>query len=151
MYRLGLRRRDVIRQRLSILVALLLLLGAMAVSGAAPANAGTVMKPFPSSKRSGVHADFWIVAGTGAVHGEIWYHSDYPLATLLSVYVLQCDGLGHNCGRIAANATQQLGAVHVETSDKPVSFGHVYKTCGSVKDTDGWSLLNVCTAPTMIG
>jgi hypothetical protein len=135
----------VIRRRAATMLVFLLLLFSMAVSAASPAHANTNHQNFYSPLRSGVAATFFIYGSPGPVHATLRYDSQYPYATLLSLYVLQCDGLGHNCGRIAANGTQQLGATGLETSDKPYSFGHVYKACGSVKDTDGWRLLDVCT------
>jgi hypothetical protein len=138
----------VTRRRVGTLLTILLLLSTMALSEASPAHAGVKHKIFFSPLRSGVSADFFIWGSPGPVHAQIRYDSVYPYATFLSLYVLQCDGLGHNCVRIAANSTQQLGATGIETSDKPYSFGHVYKACGSVKDTDGWVLLDVCGPPT---
>jgi hypothetical protein len=137
-----------LRRRAGTLLVVVLLLSTMAMLGAAPAHAGIKETPFPSDRRAGVTANFIINGSPGPVWAVLRYDSVYPYTTLLSLYVLQCDGLGHNCGRIAANATQQLGATHISTSEKPYSFGHVYKACGSVKDTDGWRLLDVCGAPT---
>ena len=137
-----------LRRRVGTVLAILLLLSTIALSEASPAHAGVKSTVFPSSLRKDVYADFWIWGSPGPVYGELFYHSNYPLSTTMSLYVMQCDGYGHNCVKIAANATQQLGATYIRTSIKTYKFGHVYKACGSVKDTDGWKLLDVCGAPT---
>jgi hypothetical protein len=119
--------------------------------GSSPASAGEQFANFKSPFSTNLVVTYYIFADpTSGVTGRI----DYPngitsggsLATLLSVYVVQCDGLGHNCSTIAANMTQVLGSTTIRTSAKPYSFGHVWKTCGSVTDTDGWRLINACTA-----
>jgi hypothetical protein len=140
------------RQRRGMAMFAAALAFAIVALGASPASAGQKITRFQAAR---AHANFSIAAfpgsGTGSgVSGYIEYFSDYPLATLLSIYIQQCDGLGHKCVTIAANQTQQLGAVTISTGgpDKKYSPGHVYKTCGSVKDTDGWRLLDVCSAPT---
>jgi hypothetical protein len=60
-----------------------------------------------------------------------------------SVYVLQCDGFGHNCGRISANSGTDVFQVY--TSYKAIAAGHAYKTCGSVVDSAGDRWINYCT------
>lgn len=137
-----------IRRRSAVLAALLSL--AIVVLGSSPANAGTKYKTFYSPLGRDANAQFVIEAYPGGhPKGTINYGSSYPLATLLSVYVAQCDGLGHNCVTIASKQTQQLGAETVSTTAQGLySPGHVYKTCGSVKDTAGWKLLDVCGPPT---
>ena len=72
-----------------------------------------------------------------------------PLDNAL-VYLVQCDGLGHKCGTIAANSTPG-GYVNsnpiraVATSKKPLSAGHVYKACTTLTDYTGAKGVNVCT------
>jgi hypothetical protein len=60
-----------------------------------------------------------------------------------SVYVLQCDGFGHNCGRISANSGSAVFEVY--TSYKDIFAGHAYRTCGSVVDSTGARWINYCT------
>jgi hypothetical protein len=130
------------RRRWTAVFAVLLAYVVVAL-GASPASALERGATFQASR---AHADFYIDAfTTSGVSGRIEYFSSFPFATLLSVYVLQCDGFGHGCVTIAANMTQVLGATSVKTSAKPYSPGHVWKTCGSVTDTDGWRLINACT------
>ncbi|MEN3360379.1 MAG: hypothetical protein V7637_4361, partial [Mycobacteriales bacterium] len=54
------------------------------------------------------------------------------------------DGLGHNCGTIAANSGHDVPSV--QTSQKPMARGHVYKTCASATDAFNLHFTNVCTA-----
>jgi hypothetical protein len=138
------------RRRWTALFAVLLAFVVVAL-GASPASANNSHffgSPFRCC--GDVEAKYSIITNAG-VYGKIEYLINFPqasppLATLLSVYVLQCDGFGHGCVTIAANKTEVLGAKVVQTSTKPYSPGHVYKTCGSVTDTDGWRLINACTA-----
>lgn len=68
--------------------------------------------------------------------------------------VQQCDPPGKvaTCKVIAANGKNTLaggalfGVAVLQTSPKPVSFGHVYRACGSFEDeSNGWKVVNVCT------
>jgi hypothetical protein len=59
------------------------------------------------------------------------------------VYVLQCDGYGHNCGQIAANSGAYTD--FVDTSSKNTAPGHVYKACASWTDGVGWHEVNRCS------
>jgi hypothetical protein len=141
----------VLRRRVVVLFSLLFLLSAASLSGASPADAGYRSARAYSPVRYGVWVDIAAYGSPGPVYGEVYYKTPFasdplPWTTRMQVYVLQCDGLGHNCGAIAANGTQQLGATYIRTSNKVYSPGHVYKTCASVTDTDGWRLINYCTA-----
>ncbi len=66
------------------------------------------------------------------------------------VYLVQCDGLGHSCGTIAANSTNG-GTVKgvpiraVATSKKALAGGHVYKACATLTDYTGAKGVDVCT------
>lgn len=66
------------------------------------------------------------------------------------VYLVQCDGLGHRCGTIAANSTtggrvDGVAIRAVSTSKKRRAAGHIYKACATLTDWTGATGVNVCT------
>jgi hypothetical protein len=70
-------------------------------------------------------------------HSQVWGRA---LATdffvTVTMYVQQCDGNGHNCGKpIAANScgstSSDCNRSVLQTSAKPTAFGHTYRTCAS--------------------
>ena len=133
-------------RRWATLLAGLLAAVLMITLEASPAMAGTKTKVVARPNATvtfAIHAD-----RTAGVYGDISYRSTSTSlhATKMTVFVVQCDGLGHNCGTISAASSS--GANYIRTSTKPYSFGHTWKTCGSVDDNDGLHLVNVCTALT---
>jgi hypothetical protein len=66
----------------------------------------------------------------------------------ITMYVQQCDGLGHNCSTMSANSGAGKGGGQVETGSKIASRGHTYRSCATVHDasiTPIWSLVAVCS------
>ena len=60
----------------------------------------------------------------------------------------QCDGLGHNCGDVAATSkSATTDFINVQPSHgKFYSFGHTYKALGSAQDfTTNWNVLGQST------
>jgi uncharacterized membrane protein len=106
----------------------------------------------PSAHASDPNDDFaFIRVGTAVIQIEFLHYAVRGSALTqaggamqsASVYVLQCDGFGHNCGRISANSGSP--AFEVYTSYKDISAGHAYRTCGSVVDSTGARWINYCT------
>lgn len=72
-----------------------------------------------------------------------------------TIAIEQCDGAGHNCVAVSAGHesfdtfNESLKAAHWSWTTRSVAtaFGHTYKTCASLHDSDGWNALNICSAP----
>jgi hypothetical protein len=95
-----------------------------------------------SQSRGGAVTAYFNISAGGATHA-FW----------TTVYLQQCDGLGHNCATKAAASDPASGSYKLATFAQATvkisqySFGHTYRSCGSAKDfTTGWvNLLAVCS------
>jgi hypothetical protein len=117
--------------------AAFLLVAAASFMGSASAHADGLQQTCKGGVSAYTHQAFRFCAGVdsyqGAVHG--WSSTANatmtdagPLGTI-TIYVEQCDAYGHNCRTYVANRGIAVNALN--TSDKPTSFGHVYRGCGS--------------------
>ena len=73
------------------------------------------------------------VTVTQYVYGTIIHGHAVSNVTL---FVRQCDGLGHNCGTIAATHS-------TSTPPRPVAAGHTYRSGASFTDYRGVGFVNV--------
>jgi hypothetical protein len=69
-------------------------------------------------------------------------NASFNTAAGATVYVAQCDGLGHNCSTIA---TSNGKSFTVETSRKPGPLNHTFHACASWTTTTGWHEVNRCS------
>lgn len=92
------------------------------------------------------------IVGENVKYGAWYYWGRRGVPGFTTLYVQMCRPDRTACTTISANnggwLSNSSGIAELETSSKPNSFGHVYRTCASMRTEHPgtfWSYVNVCS------